>query len=777
MRTIDDLSAVTYPKNVKAPQGKDSNGKIQYDPSFLMQFQPLCLVTSEDLSAFQNIGDEHNDSNSRGGGGMQRRQTSERGRGPRTPGGNPMDMGMFKHNPRDGGPMEMGKFSGGRILSHRAGSGGHGLPPAASGQGGMQRDGSHRGRSGRGGGKGGRHPPREQIGAPTIPLDQVVPLEKSKNRWVPVVLATDAPAQPATPTPGAEMIPQEVIVRKVKALLNKLTLEKFDSISDQIWEYAHQSSKEEDGQSLRTVIQLTFDKACDEAPFASMWAQLCRKMYNKMVASDDIVDLNVKDNKGEIVSGGNLFRKYLLNRCQTGFERGWKSQIPELDEKSSADIMMSDEYYAAVKAKRQGLGLVQFIGELFKRGMLTDRIMLECLTRLCPRPYEAEDEEAETMCKMVTTIGKDLDQSNRNNKEWMDTYFERMREMMNSPSISSRIKFMILDVMDMRKNKWATRRGNQPAPTTISQIREEAQKAKNEEKETMKRSGSSRGNLPHPVARQGSHRGGRDIQRNDSSNGGNGNGQGADGWSTVGTGAPINATRGGRTNDLSNFGKTDRSKPRGNVLGPSGSPFASLTRNVAKTTNEKKSPASDGRASPATMTNMFSALGGEGHDEEKPTERRKLNLVPRTASTSDDDTKTEEAAAPSAAPEKPKLTQEQIERRCKNIIEEYFSLRDKKELVECVKELDEESRVTLVSKMLGVVEKKAEDVDTVCGMIEEFYNENLVDRETYIKAIKPFMENYEDLIIDVPQAPKYVASILKAAKVEWSEVADAAQES
>ena len=38
-------------------------------------------------------------------------------------------------------------------------------------------------------------------------------------------------------------------------------------------------------------------------------------------------------------------------------------------------VLYSDEYYAAQKAKRQSLGLIKFIGELFKLRMLTERIM------------------------------------------------------------------------------------------------------------------------------------------------------------------------------------------------------------------------------------------------------------------------------------------------------------------------------------------------------------------------------------------------------------------
>jgi translation initiation factor 4G len=247
-------------------------------------------------------------------------------------------------------------------------------------------------------------------------------------------------------------------------------------------------------------------------------------------------------------------------------------------------------------------------------------------------------------------------------------------------------------VFDLRKSKWTLKRGNQPAPTTIAQIHEQAKKASEEkEKETMKRSGSSRGgNTSQPMSRQGSHRGGgRDIQRQSSSrsstqdrnqnSGSSSPAASSDGWNTVGTGSPTSAPRPGR-NDLANFGKTDR-KSKSGILGPSSSPFSSLARSGSKTGIDKKaSPAENRSSSPATsMSNMFSALGGEGHEEESTGERKKLQLLPRgTADSpaSDEAEKTEDASATSE--EKPKLSDEVIERRSKSTIEEYFSLRDKK---------------------------------------------------------------------------------------------------
>ncbi|SAL99056.1 hypothetical protein [Absidia glauca] len=653
-RKIVDFDAIQYPEGVTKTPTNGAN--IRYDAEFLLQFKPLCLESNEDLSAFQNIGDDSNERGGSGRGGYARRQSS-RGGGPRTP-------DMHRNNSREGGRQDsMGKFAGGRPLSHRAGSGGPSSP-------GMQRDGS-RGRSGRGKGR----PPREQQGGPTIPLDQVVPLEKSENRWMPAVVATGGSEVSTEPAQQQdELIPQDVIIRKVKSLLNKLTLEKFDSISDQIWEYAHQSAKETDGESLLTVIQLIFDKACDEAPFASMWAQLCRKLHDTMAAADDIRDeSNLVDKNGKPVTSGHLFRKYLFNRCQQAFERGWKFEIPDLEKSVSGEVMMTDEYYAAVKAKRQGLGLVQFIGELFKRGMLTDRIMTECLTRLCRNPQGAEDEETETMCKLVVTVGRELDHRSRNMHQWMDVFFDRMKEMLDCTTLTSRVKFMIQDMIELRKGNWVPRSGGPSGPSTIAQIREQAQKAKTDEKEAaMKRTPSSRGNTtPQSMSRQGSRAGGQrnTPQREASTNSNAGSTTGSDGWSTVGTATPVSgSTPKNRTNDFDGFGRTDRSKSRTNVLGPGSSPFQTLNRQGGgggpnkKPDSKKGSPADSRSASPASsMSNMFSALGG---DEERPAERKKLNLLPPRSQP--------------AEPTQPVLTEQQKEQKAKDIIEEYILLRDAK---------------------------------------------------------------------------------------------------
>ena len=156
-----------------------------------------------------------------------------------------------------------------------------------------------------------------------------------------------------------------------------------------------------------------------------MYARLCRNMMEQI--SPNVRDDGIKNAEGKPIAGGQLFRKYLLNRCQEDFERGWvakEATAAAAATKASEDqaakaaaegnengesALYSDEYYAAQKAKRQGLGLIKFIGELFKLQMLTERIMHECVKKLLGNVENPEEEEIESLCKLLATVGQILD--------------------------------------------------------------------------------------------------------------------------------------------------------------------------------------------------------------------------------------------------------------------------------------------------------------------------------------------------------------------------------
>ncbi|KAL1710168.1 armadillo-type protein [Schizophyllum commune] len=257
-------------------------------------------------------------------------------------------------------------------------------------------------------------------------------LRSSRDRWQAPSLRVRTGGDHIAGEPNPD-----VVERKVMGLLNKLTTDNFDSVSDQVIAWANRSEVDTDGQTLKHAIRLILDKATDEPLWSESYARLCKKMMKEI--SQKVQEVGICDNKGKPVTGGQLFRKYLLNRCQEDFERGWS------DEQARAGAgkpeLYSDEYYAAQKVKRQGLGLIQFIGELFKVQMLTERIMHQCVQKLLDNVDNPEEEEIESLCKLLTTVGELLDTPRAH--AHMDVYFACMKELTKKPTVSSRLRFLL----------------------------------------------------------------------------------------------------------------------------------------------------------------------------------------------------------------------------------------------------------------------------------------------------------------------------------------------
>ncbi|KAI9682772.1 MAG: hypothetical protein M1822_006262 [Bathelium mastoideum] len=506
--------SVTYPEGYKSPNpALNQGGKRQgmhYDKGFLMQFQEV-------FKEKPSVDWENRVKETLGGDGSD----SARPQSARTPsmgmsrqpsnrpslggvGGFPGPMGAF-NQPPGGRTLPPGTTSAERFRASQNmpamnnplgqfGRPGAGVFPMGGGPPGMTRTnslqtmaqasgpgsprpggGSSRGRGGSrrdGIGKAPSKREEEQM-AKSMPLtagQDLKPLESSGGGWKPISIGKVGAAQ----TDLSGHMPPDVVQRKVKAALNKMTPEKFDRIADQILEISAQSKDENDGRTLRQVIALTFEKACDEAHWASMYAKFCNRMLTTM--STDIKDDTVTNKEGKPVTGGALFRKYLLNRCQEEFERGWEVNLPEKPEGQSEEAaMLSDEYYIAAAAKRKGLGLIQFIGELYKLQMLTGRIMHECVMRLLNFQGLPDESAIESLVKLLRTVGATME-GNDQTRSLVGTYFERIETVMKMEGLPSRMQFMLLDTIDLRRKGWKSK-DDAKGPKTIQEIREEAQVA------------------------------------------------------------------------------------------------------------------------------------------------------------------------------------------------------------------------------------------------------------------------------------------------------------
>ncbi|KAI0359607.1 hypothetical protein OH77DRAFT_1472942 [Trametes cingulata] len=807
-RIIEDIGSIEYPEGIKSPKPElnvnAKQGKFRYDRDFLLQFMAVCKEKPDSLPPLDAIGLEPVDQSF----AMTRGGSHGRARNPsmpppsstnvrhasvglgisnfNKPNVNPFTMGQFSSTPKtsedrflasssrsasmSGGPAGM-PFGRPAPITRSSSQGGPGSSGRTRSQRGKTRGDKERPGAGPSG-QGSSFGPGGSSLANSMSLEPVAPLEVSANRWTPASIVKKA--QPDQDSP-------EVVDRKVRALLNKLTMERFDSISDQIIAWANKSEKEQDGRTLIQVIRLVFEKATDEATWSEMYARLCRKMMEQI--SPNVRDDGIKNAEGKPIAGGQLFRKYLLNRCQEDFERGWvakeataaaaatkatedqAAKAAAENNKDGESALYSDEYYAAQKAKRQGLGLIKFIGELFKLQMLTERIMHECVKKLLGNVENPEEEEIESLCKLLTTVGQLLDTPKA--RAHMDVYFSRMKELTKSPNVNSRMQFMLQDVIELRERKWVPR-NQAAAPTTIAALREQIEKEKAaQEKDAMNRTLS--------MSRGGSRRGGDRGEHQQ---------VGPDGWAVAG--GP--AARPPKAGDLSQFGKISKSTPM--TFGPS-SVFT-----------KEKSKSRESTLSRQGSTNMFSMLSanpeiaaevasgkssrppsrkssvdlGPGGAPEAPPQRKKLQLLPRTVPL---ENKSESTPAGSTAGSDDEgaeegsgagMSVEEAKTRIEEDSKEFFSIRDLDEAEVYFTKLPAEHRHLLVDKLVTrAVESKEADAQLVADLFDRAHAKNLASPATFEEGFMPTAEIIDDIAIDAPKALNLFAMMMKGAHLHEDE--------
>lgn len=102
--------------------------------------------------------------------------------------------------------------------------------------------------------------------------------------------------------PAVRAVAHAALCPQVRGILNKLTPEKFQKLSDDLLGLELDSDK-----VLKGVILLIFEKALDEPKYSSMYAQLCKRL------SEEAPNF-------EPPGQPCTFKLLLLNKCRTEFE-------------------------------------------------------------------------------------------------------------------------------------------------------------------------------------------------------------------------------------------------------------------------------------------------------------------------------------------------------------------------------------------------------------------------------------------------------------------------
>ena len=111
---------------------------------------------------------------------------------------------------------------------------------------------------------------------------------------------------------------------------------------------------------------------------------------------------------------------------------------------------MAEEKLAKIKQK--SLGNVKFIGELFKLDLLTEENINSFIEYLLAD--ETSLKNLECTCMLLKTVGKYI------NENKLNYYMDKLIKTSNKShgSLNTRIRFMIMDLIDLNKNGWTKRR-------------------------------------------------------------------------------------------------------------------------------------------------------------------------------------------------------------------------------------------------------------------------------------------------------------------------------
>ncbi|KAM9801706.1 eukaryotic translation initiation factor 4 gamma 1-like [Neosynchiropus ocellatus] len=287
-----------------------------------------------------------------------------------------------------------------------------------------------------------------------------VKLNKAENAWRPSMKKS---CQAAGREAEKERETQDLL-KKFRSILNKLTPEKFNQLMKRVTDLNINSE-----EKLKGVIDLMFEKAISEPNFSVAYARMCHHLK--------AIEVQKADKPGQKVK----FSALLLVQCQKEFQTDKNhnqlvlQKQKELEQASGElemQLLTEELEEAKDKARSRSLGNVRFIGELFNLRMLNDVIMHDCIIKLLRTP---DDEFLECLCKLLSTIGKNLDADK--DQTHMDKYFHQMKTIVKERRTSTRIRFMLQDVLDLRQNNWVPRRGDQ-GPKTLDQIHKEAEMEK-----------------------------------------------------------------------------------------------------------------------------------------------------------------------------------------------------------------------------------------------------------------------------------------------------------
>ncbi len=466
-------------------------------------------------------------------------------------------------------------------------------------------------------------------------------------------------------------------------------------------------------------------------------------------------------------------RTMLLIQCQIEFEKDdiyehlvkeekeFKASESSIDKKLFEDKM---EEFAEkrIKMKRRMVGNILFIGELYKKELLKENIIHKCCCKLlnakitekgtcCFINSDVDEEHLECLCKLLTTTGKKVSSAKQGKR--VAEYFRLLDKICKDKDkrrVSSRIIFMVRDLSDLRANDWTPRHKVEKAKT----LDELHKQAASDERNKLLGGMGGRNDSGRSLSRPQSIRD-RDYERDRERD-------------RIRQGGSFNSSPG-------TFQDVRNTMTRGDS-GRGVAPGGPLTRT------------SSGNSVPSSSA--IRDRGGRGgggrqqqqqqyHSASLPSSHSLTSQVPPNSSGRVAYPSSSSAAAgpgPASSSTASSVPTEKTKRLINTLIDEFLSMRDVKEAVECLKELpaSQGPKELVHAVAMRCMDGKPCDRPLLLQLMTSLFCAGALDARAAKDGLFLALEQLDDICIDQPQAPRFLAEllavVLKEGKLEMKPI-------
>jgi len=269
----------------------------------------------------------------------------------------------------------------------------------------------------------------------------------SKGSWKAQQITHRRSEQPIIQSGDEEPATDVCIMRSMKSILNKLTIEKFGLLFEKLVTCGIRTRSHMDD-----LMNEVFQKATTQHHFINMYADLCillRSHYLEQPLAGE-ADMNFES---LLLTGREAFSAKNLNP---------PLELAGLDEE--------DRLVAECRRKTQKLGDVKFFGALLVRQMLDFQLFFDACRGFLAAPTP---ESLELLAALLVAVGLKFD-----TPEWplhadLVKIFQETETLLTDPALDRRTCCLLKDMLELRSARWSERKASMvEGPSTLQEVAE-----------------------------------------------------------------------------------------------------------------------------------------------------------------------------------------------------------------------------------------------------------------------------------------------------------------